>query len=72
MCLEFAKRGAIIVAWDINNEGNQTTASLVRENNGTIYTYTCDVRYVDISLAYQNNNFNDKNNRPFYQFKYIL
>jgi all-trans-retinol dehydrogenase (NAD+) len=43
MCEEFARRGAIVVACDINNQGNEETAEMVRDQGGTIHTYTCDV-----------------------------
>lgn len=45
MSIQFAKRGATIIACDINDKGNQETADMVKSNGGTIYTYICDVRY---------------------------
>ncbi|XP_039610466.1 epidermal retinol dehydrogenase 2 isoform X1 [Polypterus senegalus] len=43
MSLEFAKLGATLVLWDINQEGNKETARLVKENGGSrVYTYQCD------------------------------
>ena len=46
MCIQFARKGATIIACDINDKGNQETADLVKSNGGTIYTYICDVRYM--------------------------
>ncbi|XP_028659382.1 epidermal retinol dehydrogenase 2 isoform X2 [Erpetoichthys calabaricus] len=43
MSLEFAKLGATLVLWDINQDGNKETARLVKENGGLrVYTYQCD------------------------------
>lgn len=43
MALKFAKLGATLVLWDINQEGNKETARLVRENGGIrVHDYTCD------------------------------
>ena len=44
MALEFSKRGARIIGWDVNGTGNQETADLVKEAGGEIYTYLCDIR----------------------------
>lgn len=43
MALEFARLGARLVLWDIDQEGNLETARLVREAHGArAHTYTCD------------------------------
>ncbi|XP_060099735.1 short-chain dehydrogenase/reductase family 16C member 6-like [Heteronotia binoei] len=43
MALKFAKLGATLVLWDINQEGNKETARLVKENgNVRVHDYTCD------------------------------
>lgn len=43
MALEFARLGARLVLWDINEEGNNETARMVRDMHGArAYTYTCD------------------------------
>ncbi|XP_054841260.1 epidermal retinol dehydrogenase 2-like isoform X2 [Eublepharis macularius] len=43
MALKFAKLGATLVLWDINQEGNKETARLARENGGVrVHDYTCD------------------------------
>ncbi len=44
MCVEFAKRGATIVSWDVSASGNSKTEGLVRSAGGTVHTYICDVR----------------------------
>ena len=46
MSIDFAKRGATIVAWDINKQGNQETARLIKTVGGAVHTYICDVRLV--------------------------
>ncbi|XP_072038022.1 epidermal retinol dehydrogenase 2-like [Amphiura filiformis] len=43
MAVEFAKRGALVVLWDINKSGNEATARLVREMGGRAHTYVCDI-----------------------------
>ena len=46
MCIEFSKRGAEVIACDINTASNKETAQLITEKGGKIHTYTCDVRLV--------------------------
>eukprot|EP00061_Rhincodon_typus_P017266 g45882.t1 len=41
--LEFAKRNANLVLWDINQESNEETAEKVRQLGARVHTYTCDV-----------------------------
>lgn len=41
--LELAQRGATLVLWDIDTEGNEKTAVQVRELGAKVYAYTCDV-----------------------------
>ncbi|XP_053105348.1 retinol dehydrogenase 10-like [Hemicordylus capensis] len=41
--LEFARRGATLVLWDIDPEGNATTAQEIRKLGARAYVYTCDV-----------------------------
>ncbi|XP_035226480.1 short-chain dehydrogenase/reductase family 16C member 6-like [Stegodyphus dumicola] len=43
MAIKFAKKGVILVLWDINVDGNEGTAKLVREEGGKAYTYKVDV-----------------------------
>lgn len=43
MAIEFAKLGAIIVAWDINDAGLQKTKRLVEENGSKCFIYNVDV-----------------------------
>ena len=45
MALQFTKLGAVVVGWDVNNKGNEETAEAVREQGGTIFTYSVDVRW---------------------------
>ena len=45
MAVDFAQRGAVIVAWDINQAANEETAKLVKEKGGKIHTFTVDIRY---------------------------
>lgn len=43
MALEFARFGARLVLWDIDEAGNLETARLVKEAHGArAHTYTCD------------------------------
>ncbi|KAA0723866.1 Epidermal retinol dehydrogenase 2 [Triplophysa tibetana] len=43
MALEFSRLGARLVLWDINEEGNNETARMVRDMHGArAYAYTCD------------------------------
>ncbi|XP_072544097.1 epidermal retinol dehydrogenase 2 [Salminus brasiliensis] len=43
MALEFARFGAKLVLWDVDEEGNRETARLIKETHGTrAHTYTCD------------------------------
>ncbi|XP_042320647.1 retinol dehydrogenase 10-like [Sceloporus undulatus] len=41
--LEFARRGATLVLWDVDTKGNENTAREVRKLGAKAYTYTCDV-----------------------------
>uniref|UniRef100_A0A8C3RPT2 Short-chain dehydrogenase/reductase 3 n=1 Tax=Chelydra serpentina TaxID=8475 RepID=A0A8C3RPT2_CHESE len=41
--LELAQRGATLVLWDIDTDGNEKTAVQVRELGAQAYAYTCDV-----------------------------
>ncbi|XP_004680092.1 PREDICTED: short-chain dehydrogenase/reductase family 16C member 6-like [Condylura cristata] len=43
MALHFASLGAILVLWDINEEGNMETCRLAKEKGGVkVFVYTCD------------------------------
>ncbi|KAM5281075.1 short-chain dehydrogenase/reductase family 16C member 6-like [Ctenodactylus gundi] len=43
LALRFAKLGAILVLWDINEEGNKETCRLAKEKGATkVFAYTCD------------------------------
>ena len=46
IALEFARKGAIIVLWDINDEEmTKVTEMIVKENEGTkVYAYHVDLR----------------------------
>ena len=46
MCNEFSKRGAVVIACDINPATNEETAEMIRQKGGKVHTYTCDVRLV--------------------------
>uniref|UniRef100_A0A1I7ZMU0 Short-chain dehydrogenase/reductase family 16C member 6 n=1 Tax=Steinernema glaseri TaxID=37863 RepID=A0A1I7ZMU0_9BILA len=49
MAVEFAKLGAKLVLWDINEKGNSETKAMVTQYTSEVYTYTVDVaRYKDI------------------------
>ena len=43
MCFEFAKRGAIIVALDINKEANNQTKEKIEKKGGIVHAYECNV-----------------------------
>lgn len=43
LAVEFAKLGAIVVSWDINQKGNEETKRLVEKVGGVAHVYTCDV-----------------------------
>ncbi|XP_078396589.1 epidermal retinol dehydrogenase 2-like [Cetorhinus maximus] len=43
VALEFTRRHATLVLWDINEEGNKESARQARESGASrVYTYTCD------------------------------
>ncbi|XP_075406798.1 epidermal retinol dehydrogenase 2 [Tenrec ecaudatus] len=43
LAIKFAQLGAVLVLWDINEEGNMETRRQVQENSGVkVFTYTCD------------------------------
>nr|XP_015310363.1 PREDICTED: short-chain dehydrogenase/reductase family 16C member 6-like [Macaca fascicularis] len=43
LAIRFARLGAILVLWDINQEGNTETCRLAKENGGEkVFPYTCD------------------------------
>ncbi|KAJ8023639.1 17-beta-hydroxysteroid dehydrogenase 13 [Holothuria leucospilota] len=41
--LKLARKGAIMVLWDINQKGNEETAAQIKAEGGTAYTYTVNV-----------------------------
>ncbi|XP_066480507.1 epidermal retinol dehydrogenase 2 [Tiliqua scincoides] len=44
IALNFARLGAILVLWDIDEEGNKDTSELVKKNGAlAVYTYKCDL-----------------------------
>ncbi len=51
LALGFAKRGAVVVVWDINKSGLEDTVDLVKEINGTIFSYLVDI--TDKNLVYR-------------------
>lgn len=43
MAIKFASLGAILVLWDINEEGNMETCRLAKEKGGEkVFPYKCD------------------------------
>ncbi|XP_038622663.1 epidermal retinol dehydrogenase 2 [Tachyglossus aculeatus] len=43
LALKFARLGAILVLWDVNEEGNKETAKLAQETGAArVHAYTCD------------------------------
>ncbi|XP_019383133.1 PREDICTED: epidermal retinol dehydrogenase 2-like [Gavialis gangeticus] len=43
MALKFARLGAVLVLWDVNQEGNKETGRLAKEVGAVrVHTYTCD------------------------------
>uniref|UniRef100_A0ABM5G4I8 Epidermal retinol dehydrogenase 2-like n=1 Tax=Pogona vitticeps TaxID=103695 RepID=A0ABM5G4I8_9SAUR len=45
IALNFARLGAVLVLWDIDEEGNEKTAKLIRSNGAqAVHTYKCDLR----------------------------
>jgi all-trans-retinol dehydrogenase (NAD+) len=51
LALGFAKRGAVVVVWDINKSGLEDTVHLVKTINGTIFSYLVDI--TDKNLVYK-------------------
>ncbi|XP_043237528.1 epidermal retinol dehydrogenase 2-like isoform X2 [Amphibalanus amphitrite] len=43
LALRLAKRGARIVTWDVNAEGNEETVRQIRAAGGEAHAYTCDL-----------------------------
>ncbi|XP_055940996.1 short-chain dehydrogenase/reductase family 16C member 6-like isoform X2 [Argiope bruennichi] len=43
LAIRFAKRGARIVVWDLNLNGAQETAKLVKDQGGEAFAFHCDV-----------------------------
>uniref|UniRef100_A0A8D0DUY3 Epidermal retinol dehydrogenase 2 n=1 Tax=Salvator merianae TaxID=96440 RepID=A0A8D0DUY3_SALMN len=44
IAVNFAHLGAVLILWDINEEGNKETAELTRKNGArAVYVYKCDV-----------------------------
>lgn len=43
LALRLAKRGARIVTWDINAEGNEETVRMIRSTGREAHAYTCDL-----------------------------
>lgn len=41
--IEFSKRGATVIVVDINEEGNNETADILRELGATVFAFQCDV-----------------------------
>ncbi|KAB0371566.1 short-chain dehydrogenase/reductase family 16C member 6 [Muntiacus reevesi] len=43
LAIEFARLGAILVLWDINEEGNMETRRMIKEKqDAKVFAYTCD------------------------------
>ncbi|KAI0219501.1 Epidermal retinol dehydrogenase 2 [Lamellibrachia satsuma] len=47
LAVAFARRGAVVVGWDVNEHANEETADIVRATGGLIHVYTCDVSSPD-------------------------
>ncbi|XP_023342973.1 short-chain dehydrogenase/reductase family 16C member 6 isoform X2 [Eurytemora carolleeae] len=43
MCCKFAKKGAIVVTWDINSKGNDETVAMIKKDGGKAYSYIVDI-----------------------------
>merc|ERR1711915_15893 len=43
MCLKYAKLGATVVTWDINAQGNDETAKMIKKEGGKVFTYKVDM-----------------------------
>ncbi|KAH3710471.1 hypothetical protein DPMN_069955 [Dreissena polymorpha] len=43
LSLRFSKLGATLVLWDINEKKNEETASLIKQQGGSCYSYTLDI-----------------------------
>ncbi|XP_046581553.1 short-chain dehydrogenase/reductase family 16C member 6-like [Haliotis rubra] len=43
LAVEFAKRGAVIVLWDIDKEGNNETLTIIEDIGGTAHSFIVDV-----------------------------
>ena len=50
MAVQFARRGAVVVSWDVNDEGNKETSRLVKEAGAVCHVYNVDVRCVNVFL----------------------
>ena len=43
LAIKFARLGAILVLWDINEEGNMETCRMIKEKrDAKVFPYTCD------------------------------
>lgn len=43
LALQFARRGSVLVLWDVNKEGNEETCKMAQEAGVTrVHAYTCD------------------------------
>ncbi len=43
MALEFAKRNAVVVLWDINESGNRETMRMIKAFDGNVHAYKVDI-----------------------------
>jgi len=43
MCIKLARRGAIVVTWDINTKGNEETVKMIESEGGKAHAYTVDM-----------------------------
>lgn len=43
MAIKFARKGAKLVLWDVNSDGNEETARLIKQEGGEAYAYKVDV-----------------------------
>ncbi|XP_050397408.1 protein dhs-3 isoform X2 [Patella vulgata] len=43
MAIKFAEKGCRVVVWDVNNKGNEETASEIRKRGGKVMAYSVDL-----------------------------
>ena len=43
MCLRFARLGAIVVTWDINDAGNKETVAMIKKEGNKAFDFKVDM-----------------------------